>query len=96
MHQDFIRINCETNKLVLQVCQIDWPAPHEPSETWVTAKSLDSSIELMELDAEIQYLLSNPKYFGFCTQCKAHFVIGMMHSDSHCHSCAERCLGIVY
>ncbi|EGU53318.1 hypothetical protein VIOR3934_04254 [Vibrio orientalis CIP 102891 = ATCC 33934] len=94
--KEFIRLKRGNKKLILQVCTVEWDGPHEPRAKWVTAKTLDSSIELKDLDYEIETLLSNPKFIGFCSKCNDYFPQGTMHSDSYCQGCAERYLGIVH
>ncbi|BCN24519.1 hypothetical protein [Vibrio alfacsensis] len=93
-YKGFIRIKRGNKKLVLQVCTVEWHGPHEPIANWITAKTLDACIELFDLDQEIERLLSDIKYFGFCIKCNDYFPAGTMHSDTHCHGCAERYLGI--
>lgn len=94
--KEFIRIKRGNRKLVLQVMQFDWSGPHEAEIKWQTAKTLDTSIELAKLDAEIKQLLDDTRFFGHCSQCNEHKVSSLMHCQTHCQSCAQKYLGIVY
>ena len=53
-HKEFIRVKRGNKKLVLQVSKIEWMGPHEAMSKWVTAKTLDSFIELSDLDEVVQ------------------------------------------
>lgn len=56
----------------------------------------DVTIEPLDMDAIINRLLKNKKYFGFCDECKQYNIEGHMHSDHICHSCAEEKFDFVH
>lgn len=95
-YKDFIRIKRGNRKLVLQVMQFEWLSSHEFDIKWQTAKTLETSIELNELDKAIEQVLNDARYFAHCSQCHEYSVRSLMYSETHCQGCAQRYLGVVY
>ena len=94
--KEYIRVKRGNKKLVLQVLKIGWENPWTPVGQWVTAKTLETSVDIAELDKEVSDLIRNSKYFGFCSMCQEFNNSGHMHDESVCQGCAERHLGICY
>jgi hypothetical protein len=95
-YKNYIRLKRDNKKLVIQVCEIEWNGPSLPISKWKTVKTLDSSIELVELDKAVLVLLNDGQYFKKCCKCKEYNVKGHIHSDGYCQGCASSYLGVVY
>jgi len=93
--QNFIRQKAVGDSVHLLVCVINWDGPATPITRWKVAARINVTDSEEKLDAEIELILRDKRYFGICKECGERNPTGWMHSNELCQSCAEK-FGVVY
>jgi hypothetical protein len=75
---------------------VTWPEPHMPDSHWEVAQELGPDVSQDEIEAAIQRVLEDSRFFGVCSYCGERCPQGCMHSETCCQSCAEKHLGVQY
>ena len=82
----------------IEAVELPEPALKKKSRATNPLETSDSDLFISSLDIEnaVNSVISDQKYFRQCLKCKQINVLGHMHNDNFCSSCAENYLGIVY
>jgi hypothetical protein len=80
--EEFFRTEREVDETRILVRTISWKGPHTPVITWVLARTLRVGASDMEVEAAIQQLLRDPKFFRVCEECSRRYPIGHMHDET--------------
>ena len=96
LRAEFIRIDRKQSKTLIRVRTITWQGSHTPKARWVTALDLAPGASERDIEASIQAILGDARFFRVCVRCGERNPTGWMHSETICQSCAEHHLGVVY
>ncbi len=96
LRQDYIKVDRQASGTNILVCVVTWSGPHTPESRWEVGRKLAPEASESDIEAAIQSLLEDTRFFGVCSHCGERNQHGHMHSETICQSCAERDLGVVY
>jgi len=85
---------------VIYYLQIDWKGPYKAERRWIKAKELSADVLDKELNAAVNQVYADPKYFMKCHEClklshKNH-IWRLEEGKVICEGCAEQNHGIVH
>ena len=95
LRRDFVTVDRSDEAVVVRVRQIEWSGPHDPYITF-HQELCDAEITDAEIEALIERLLADDRFFGKCEECSEWNPRGWMHGQNLCQSCAQRNHGVVY
>jgi hypothetical protein len=91
--REFIRIEKRENETVILVGSIFWKGgSYDPVLQWKIAKTLKINSLKSEVDAQVNEVLKDKRYFSICSECGKYKLVGhttMIGDISICHGCAE-------
>jgi hypothetical protein len=91
--REFIKIEKREDKIVILVGSISWRGgPHNPVLQWKIAKTLKINSLKSEVDAQVNAVLNDNRYFCICAECGKYKLDGhttTLADKSICHGCAE-------
>lgn len=93
---DFLRVNKGIKEITFFAGVISWSHPQEPVLSWIEVATLPKNSIPDEIEAQINHLLGNARYFSTCVGCNELNPVGWMNSEQICQSCAERNDGVVH
>ncbi len=95
--REFVKIERDHQTGVrLLVREIRWKGSHTPTTTWTLATSLPGEATPSMVEAAMQEVLREERYFRVCTMCSRRQPVGWMQDSRTCRSCAEQRGGVVY
>jgi hypothetical protein len=92
---EFITSSRSGNELTVSVRQIEWDGPHDPRSSFHIER-LPSSARDEVIEACIERVLSDRRFFGICEECGEMNPRGWMMDADLCQSCAVDNHGVVF
>ena len=94
--EEFVRMEIQGERIKILIREVSWRGPYRAVSTWTLTKELPLGSSGEEVDAVVQGLLRDRRYFRVCTECSLRVPNGRMHDGKLCQGCAQQVLGVVY
>ena len=93
---DYFRVERTEREIFILVRTVGWEGPATQVDTWVVGRFLPRDTTDKDLQAAVDEILADRRFFAECWECGQLHAVGRMHDERICQSCAIANHRVVY